>query len=265
MTDIAMITSVSCSCDHLRTNAEVAARALQVELNDPRPSPYSLVFAEEGVHLQANEPGKHGRIMVDFSGGSVAHRRRQGGGKGQMIAKAVGLSKHFFPLVLDATAGLGKDAFVLACLGCRVTMLERSPIAFALLEDGLRRAYRFAQAQDPDLLAIVERMNLCSGDSITYLQNRDTPVADVIYLDPMFPERHKHAAVKKDMQAFHSVVGQDADAESLFIASEHKAEYRIVVKRPRIAPRITTAAPNYNLQGKSSRYDIYTYRGVPKG
>lgn len=265
MIDTASITSVSCSSAHLNASAQVAAQALQVALNDTQPRAYTLVFAEDGVSLEANEPSKHGRIRVDFTGGSLAHRRLHGGGKGQMIAKAVGVNKKFHPSVLDATAGLGKDAFVLACLGCNVAMMERSPVAFALLEDGLRRARQFAEAEDADLLGILNRMTLCPGDSIAYLQGKDAPVAEVIYLDPMFPERQKQAAVKKDMQAFHTVIGQDPDAEALFAASLGKAEYRVVVKRPRIAPQIAGAAPAYALQGKSSRYDIYTFKGVPKG
>ena len=42
-----------------------------------------------------------------------------------MIARAIGLNSPTAPHVLDATAGLGGDAFVLASLGCPVTMVER--------------------------------------------------------------------------------------------------------------------------------------------
>lgn len=257
--------SVWCECDGLASWAQTVADSLQITLNGQQHTPYTLVFHNNGVFLQANEQGKHGRVMVDFCSGSMAHRRRYGGGKGQMIAKAVGVGKHFRPSILDATAGLGKDAFVLASMGCTVTMMERSPVAFALLADGLRRAQDFAEAHDPDLLEIVQRMSLRAGDSIHYLQTQLAPAADVVYLDPMFPERLKQAAVKKEMQAFHTIIGQDLDAETLLSAALHKAEYRVVVKRPRIAPSIDGASPNYALQGKSSRYDIYTFKGVPKG
>lgn len=257
--------SVRCEYDGLAPWAQTVAESLHVGLNDPLVTPYTLVFHSDGVFLQANEQGKHGRVMVDFCSGSIAHRRLYGGGKGQMIAKAVGLGKHFRPSVLDATAGLGKDAFVLACMGCEVTMMERSPVAFALLADGLRRARDFAEAQDPELLEIIQRMSLRAGDSIHYLQTQPAPATEVIYLDPMFPERHKQAAVKKDMQAFHTIIGQDPDAQALLSAALLKAEYRVVVKRPRIAPSIDGVSPSYALQGKSSRYDIYTFKGVPKG
>lgn len=260
--------SVRCDSPDMEPWAQSVAEALQIRVNsgdnkEGQP-PYTLVFDAEGVYLQANEQGRHGRIMVDFCAGSVAHRRLHGGGKGQMIAKAVGLSKVFRPAVLDATGGLGKDAFVLASLGCRVTMMERSPVAFALLADGLRRARDFAEKQDPELLEILQRMQLRAEDSIEYLRGHSGPAADVIYLDPMFPERQKQAAVKKEMQAFHAVIGQDPDAQSLLQAALPQAEYRVVVKRPRIAPAISGAQVSYALQGKSSRYDIYTFKGVPK-
>lgn len=264
MSHTASITSVSCKSDKLKVSAQIAAEALQVDVGDVGDRPYTLVFAEEGVYLQPNDQSKHGRIMVDFCRGSLAHRRVHGGGKNQMIAKAVGLSKQFRPSVIDATAGLGKDAFVLASLGCEVTMMERSPVAFALLEDGLRRARLFAEEHDAALFSIMQRMVLRAGDSMAYLQGQE-PVTDVIYLDPMFPERQKQAAVKKDMQAFHTVIGPDADAAALLHASFNKAQYRIVVKRPRVAPNLGDVVPSYTLQGKSSRYDVYTFKGVPKG
>ena len=65
------------------------------------------------------------KISVDFVSGANAHRHKFGGGKGQAIAKAAGLNKGATPSVLDATAGMGKDAFVLASLGCNVTLVER--------------------------------------------------------------------------------------------------------------------------------------------
>jgi 16S rRNA (guanine1516-N2)-methyltransferase len=258
------VTAVLCYDDAAQERAQAVANLLGVPLNDRSGTQYSLVFDAAWVYLESNEHGKHGRIMVDFCAGSVAHRRQQGGGKGQMIAKAVGLGPKFRPRILDATAGLGKDAFVLACLGCEVTMMERSPVAFALLTDGLQRAQTFAAENDPELATILARLSLRAGDSIEFLRGATEPVAEVIYLDPMFPERQKQAAVKKEMQAFHAVIGQDLDAEALLKAAVAKAGYRVVVKRPRLAPAVDGMTASYDLQGKSSRFDIYTLKGVPK-
>ncbi|HAD42901.1 MAG TPA: 16S rRNA (guanine(1516)-N(2))-methyltransferase, partial [Plesiomonas shigelloides] len=79
---------------------------------------------------------KLGAICVDFVGGTMAHRRRFGGGRGEAVAKAVGIKKGYLPDVVDATAGLGRDAFVLASIGCRVRLLERHPVVAALLDGG---------------------------------------------------------------------------------------------------------------------------------
>jgi 16S rRNA (guanine1516-N2)-methyltransferase len=107
---------------------------------------------------------------------------------------------------------------------------------------------------------------LLAVDSQDYLaQITDDNRPDVIYLDPMFPDRQKSADVKKEMAAFHHVVGKDEDADSLLEKALAKANYRVVVKRPRKAPFINNKTPSYQLEGKSSRYDIYTIKKMPEG
>ncbi|RYY77330.1 MAG: SAM-dependent methyltransferase [Gammaproteobacteria bacterium] len=224
-----------------------------------------VVYDKYGVSLQHTGRKAPGPIRADFMEGAVDHRRKFGGGKGQMIAKAVGLKSGVEPRVLDATAGLGKDAFVLATLGCKVKMLERSPVAYSLLRDGLTRAREASAFNDPELTCILERMELLDVDSHGYLSQiveEDRP--DVIYLDPMFPDRQKTADVKKEMAAFHQVIGKDEDADSLLQKALAAAIYRVVVKRPRKAPFLANKTPSYQLEGKSSRYDIYTLKKMPE-
>lgn len=170
-----------------------------------------------------------------------------------MIAKAVGLKGGERPSVLDCTAGLGGDAFVLASLGCSVQMCERVPVVRALLADALAQA---ALLEDTELRPILDRMELIEQDSLDYLTHC-CPPPDVIYLDPMFPERSKRALVKKEMRVFHELVGSDLDADALLPAALNVAKRRVVVKRPRIAPRLDGPNPSYVLEGKSNRYDIY--------
>jgi 16S rRNA (guanine1516-N2)-methyltransferase len=216
------------------------------------------------IQLQQTGRKAPGPIMVELTEGAVDHRRKFGGGKGQMIAKAVGVKAGVYPHVLDATAGMGKDSFVLATLGCPVTMLERSPVVQLLLQDGLRRAHEFAAVNDAELMQVINRMQLLLQDSYRYLDTlapADFP--DVIYLDPMFPERQKTADVKKEMAAFHSVVGKDEDADALLPLALARVNYRVVVKRPRKAPFLNNQPPSYQLEGKSSRYDIYTIKKLP--
>ncbi len=251
--------SVSCTLEARLAEAEACAQALGTSVSTTdAAAPYRLVFDRQ-VYL---ERARSGRILVDFCGGKLAHRRKWGGGKGQMIAKAAGLNHGFLPSVFDATAGLGADAFVLASLGCRVTMAERSPVAFALLQDGLQRAREFALQEDEELLATLERMTLVAGDSLRYMTDHPDLLADVIYLDPMFPPRSKSAAVKKDMQAFHDVIGEDEDSGALLQVALSKARYRVVVKRPRLAGALAGQMPGFSFAGKSSRYDIYVLKGI---
>ena len=91
----------------------------------------ALVMTPEHLELRKRDEPKLGGIFVDFVGGAMAHRRKFGGGRGEAVAKAVGIKGDYLPDVVDATAGLGRDAFVLASVGCRVRMLERNPVVAA--------------------------------------------------------------------------------------------------------------------------------------
>jgi 16S rRNA (guanine1516-N2)-methyltransferase len=241
--------------DEVRVWAERLGLALEGEAE------FALQLGEEGLQLAELGPQAPGPVRVDFVEGAVAHRRLYGGGSGQMIAKAVGVQPGVRPSVLDATAGLGRDAFVLASLGCAVTMSERQPIIAALLENGLARA-----AHDAEVAPIAAQMRLLHGNAIELMRNWQGEPPQVIYLDPMFPHRDKSALVKKEMRLFRPLVGDDLDAPALLQAALALASHRVVVKRPRKAPIIEGAKPSYALEGKSSRYDIYPKKALkPQG
>lgn len=143
------------------------------------------------------------------------------------MAKAVGIKGDYLPDVVDATAGLGRDAFVLASVGCRVRMLERNPVVAALLDDGLARGYADAEIGG----WLQERLQLIHASSLTALSDI-TPRPQVVYLDPMFPHKQKSALVKKEMRVFQSLVGPDLDADGLLEPARLLATKRVVVKRP---------------------------------
>ena len=218
---------------------------------------FALQLGAEGLQFVELGPQAPGAVRVDFVEGAVAHRRLFGGGTGQMIAKAVGVQPGVRPQVLDATAGLGRDAFVLASLGCSMTLIERQPLNAALLEDGLARA-----RQSAEVAPIAAQIRLLQGNAIELLSAWTDEAPQVIYLDPMFPHRDKSALVKKEMRLFRPLVGDDLDAPALLAAALALASHRVVVKRPRKAPCIEGAKPSYVLEGKSSRYDIYAKKAL---
>lgn len=235
--------------------AEELAGRLQLLSGPPEQVDAELVlqWGDDGLSLLATEPGAPGAVRVDFVEGALAHRRQYGGGAGQMVARAVGVRGAIRPYVLDATAGLGRDAFVLAALGCEVMMLERQPVIAALLADGLSRAARAGG----EVAEIASRMRLIEADAIETMRDWAGPVPQVIHLDPMFPHRDKSALVKKEMRLFRPLAGDDLDAPRLLGEALALASHRVAVKRPRKAPGIEGPPPNAKLEGQSSRYDIY--------
>lgn len=215
--------------------------------------PFALIQKATHLELQKTDEPKLGAIYVDFMSGVMAHRRQFGGGRGEAVAKAVGIKSEYLPTVIDATAGLGRDAFVLASLGCHVIMFERHPVVAALLEDGLQRSY-----QDSEMgVWLQERLKLIYRSSQLGL-NGDLDKPDVVYLDPMFPHRKKSALVKKEMRIFQDLVGGDTDADSLLEPARRLAKKRVVVKRPQYAPFLAGQKPNADISTKNHRFDLYS-------
>jgi len=219
---------------------------------------YLLLISGEGVGIAKTGKKAPAPVYVDFTSGAVAHRRKYGGGKGQDIAKAIGLNKQGRLSVFDATAGLGRDAFVLATLGCQVTLFERVPFVRALLASGLEQAREHKEIAD-----IMVNMQLVDGTLGSYQQESDVK-ADVVYLDPMFPHTEKSAAAKKEMTFFRELIGHDADADDLLDTALDVAKYRVVVKRPKDAPYLNNKKPTYQINGKSGRFDVYVLQSLDK-
>lgn len=223
-------------------------------------SPFALVLTAQQLELRKLDEPKLGAIFVDLVSGAVAHRRKFGGGKGQAIAKAAGLNKGTTPTILDGTAGLGRDAFVLASLGCKVQMVERHPVVAALLDDGLERAKQDAEIGQ----WVSERMSLIHASSLNALSDlandADFVKPDVVYLDPMYPHpesKKKSALVKKEMRVFQSLVGPDLDADGLLEPALALATKRVVVKRPDYANWLNERKPSMAIETKKNRFDVY--------
>lgn len=203
-------------------------------------------------------------IAIDFVHGSQAHRQQFGGGRGQAIAKAVGLKSGITPSILDTTAGMAGDAYVLATLGCSVTLIERSSILFCLLENAVERA-SLSESFQPVLKQGFHIINGDANNYITQQQAANNKAPDVIYIDPMYPVRKKSALVKKDMQILQRLLHQQTlsntnNAAELLNRALLFANKRVVVKRPIQAETLSSITPNTCIKSKKTRYDIYTIK-----
>lgn len=211
---------------------------------------FLLLFSPDYIGLQAKH-SKHHPFYIDFLSGKSRHRSKQAGMRTELLARALGQKPKDRPVIIDATAGLGRDSFILATLGFHLTLLERSPILFILLQDGLNRA-----KQHPEMAAIAHRLQLFQANALTWLPAMSQK-PDIIYLDPMFPQRKKSASVKKDMLLLQTLLAEDTDSDQLLKTALTCAAQRVVVKRPRLAPNLADLAPNFSIKGTSSRFDVY--------
>lgn len=245
-------TVVVCAAAERRAEAQALARQLGVECLEempPEPDRLALVLDAERLQMQWSDPRAPGAVRAEFVRGRDGWRARSGAPRGEALARAAGLRGDHRPAVIDATAGLGRDGFLLASFGCSMALVERHPVVAAVLRDGLARA-----AAAPAMKEATERIELIEDDAHTVLTAR---TADVVLVDPMYPPRRKSAAVRKEMQLFQALVGEDDDAEALLRAALGAARRRVVVKRPSGAPPLAGCEPSGSVEERSTRFDIY--------
>lgn len=220
-----------------------AAALLQVHVN--------------GIALQITGKLAPGPVSVDFGASNMRHRR--GAGHNELLGRAVGIGKKNNLSVVDATAGLGRDSFVLADLGAQVTLCERHPVVTAMLLSGLELAQ---ESTDPWLAGAAARMTLVTGDAME-LGAGQLADCDVIYLDPMFRQRDKRAAVKKEMALFQLLLEEEPDSnEALLRWALASPVARVVVKRPSRAAPLADLAPSHSIKGKAVRFDVHVLSGL---
>jgi 16S rRNA (guanine1516-N2)-methyltransferase len=235
-----------------RAAQELAARlGLKLESDAKTQATFVLGVHEDGLELREAASRPRNGLAVDFSELNPRRAAARGGfSRRQPLARAIGKTAK---TVLDATAGLGHDAALLACMGYQVIAVERSPILAELLRDGLRRAM-----DDPQLsrwLGGVGRLEIISGDARAVLREANHEY-DVVYIDPMFPPKRKASALaKKEIRMVRQLVGDDEDAADLLDIARRVVR-RVVVKRPSYAPPLAKN-PTASIEGKLVRYDIY--------
>ncbi|TAM09601.1 MAG: rRNA methyltransferase [Nevskiaceae bacterium] len=214
-------------------------------------------------HLRENQgalalhSGRHphyGAVQIDWHSADLC--RRIAAGRRQPLARALDLSNVGSrpPHIVDATAGLGRDAWVLAALGAHVTLLERTPAVAALLDNALQRAR--SDAANPTTQAIAGRITLHRADARDWLAAAAPGACDAIYLDPMYPEDGKSALPTKEMQLLRELTGGDPDAGGLLDAACRVA-HRVAVKRPRRALPLAGRIADAIIPASRIRFDLY--------
>ncbi len=236
---------ILCASPEREAEAQALAAKLGVPMADaPAEGQLCLRLNPDGLYLERDGLSLRG----DFT--AMLPRLRPNALNGEMLVKAARLKGlEGTPTAIDATAGLGEDALLLAAAGFTVTLFERNPVIAALLQDALTRA-----AEVPELREIVGRMELREGDSVQALRALETP-PDIILLDPMFPARRKSGLIGKKLQLLQRLEAPCADEAALLDAAIHAGPRRVVIKRPLKGPFLAERKPAYSIRGKAVRYD----------
>lgn len=223
---------------------------------------YILQFSTNKIQLATIEKpplfNNSGPIYCDFAGGTAEYRRTQGKySRKSPIARAVSVPGKTFEEthVVDATGGLGVDAFTLAFLGFKVTVIERDPIIYTLLQDGYQRG-----VQCQDTKKVLERMTLIHSDSFDYFNSvLSRPPSendvDVVFLDPMYPLKDKVALPKKAMMIARRFLPKTSSLEEFIEISRKVSKYKVVLKRPYYEKSQNPETTTYS--GRSTNFEVY--------
>ncbi|AWI49942.1 class I SAM-dependent methyltransferase [Buchnera aphidicola] len=215
-------------------------------------SSMALIMNSNSLELYDRSKPRNKSIKVNFSSKKNNYRCLNFKKKNEILYKAIGIKKNYFPSVLDATAGLGQDSFLISFLGCYVITMEYHPVIAALLTDGLERGYKDEKIG----FWLKKRLHLIYDNSLNIL-NIPISQPDVIYLDPMYPINKKKSLPKKNMQFLRKLANKDDQSKNLLKVARKFAKKRVVVKRPSYANPISDEKVDFIISNKYHRFDIY--------
>jgi 16S rRNA (guanine1516-N2)-methyltransferase len=218
-----------------------------------------LLELDEGqLYLRLSDWAPRARLSLDFLGGKLGYRQAQLKTHSELLRRATGIQTGQRLRLVDATAGMGTDSLILAAMGFEVLALERHPVLALMLNAALARAQASMDAP-----AYLRQIRFLGADAVDWLRHNAGAGSDVIYLDPMFPERQKAAQVKKPMQLLQVLLEETPDdGGGLLEAALQTARYRVVVKRPLRAPWLADRQPSHQIKGSNIRFDIYALRSI---
>lgn len=245
---LALFADPSIINDHAQQLADLLSIPL---ISDPQG--YQVFFNLTPNHLELialeEKSKKPSSLRVDFTTPRNLHRVKNP--HKELLIQAIKVRKKLPATVVDATGGLGRDAFLLAAAGCKVDVFERNYFIGALLADGLKRA-----ALAPQTAHICNRIKLHIQNTVEHIGELSAP-PEVVYLDPMFPERDKSAKVKQNLRILRYIEGDQGEEQELFAAAWTIKPRKIVVKRPLKSAPLCEIRPTYTLKGKAVRFDVY--------
>lgn len=204
------------------------------------------VMVGEGIDGLELRYGEGRGVALDLT--DLARRVREG--RSSAIARACGARAGL--TVLDAMAGLALDGLTLAALGCHLTLIEAVADVYRVMVDGVERAQPLIGAN-----AIVATRRADARHVLA-----ESTRFDVVYLDPIFPTRHKGALPQKRAQvlAMAAAVAPTIAVDELITASIRVARERVVLKRRARDPVILE--PDWTITGNRVRFDVYRGRAL---
>lgn len=231
---------IAIKCDDAsRRLASQLAEFLNVPIigqQDRSDTKFLLEINHDALSLRAVCQPKLKPFCLDFN------RARPGKGKDPLL-RAIGTHTYS---VIDATAGWCSDALHIARHDIKVLAIEQNRIVAALATHAMKKITQ------PDLK---KRFTLMNGDSVEVLDSlAQSP--DVIYLDPMYPDKNKNSATKKELTLLRDIVGVQENSQQLFARAMAWAKHRVVVKRPHYAPPLAAGKVG-ETRSKLVRFDIY--------
>ncbi len=155
--------------------------------------------------------------------------------------------------VLDATAGRGHDAFLMAAWGFSVRAFERNSAVWKQLETALSDL----ELKPNSLAHTLLHSNLSFewGDAL-FSSDLPNNAFDIVYVDPMYAAKRKTAASTKEVLALRELVGSPSEPlETIIERALQIARKKVVLKRP-LHEKIPFIS-NHSFEGSSTRYDVF--------
>jgi 16S rRNA (guanine1516-N2)-methyltransferase len=205
-------------------------------------------YNKDGLSFVEDSSNPRSILHVDFLKGKLGWRLKRAQHEGN-LKKALGKKdKKLF--IFDATAGLLSDTMIFLSLGHKVVAAEQSKILFCLVNDAIQRAR--------DKIPYLNNLEFLNDNSQLVYKKQDK-VFDVIYLDPMYPiikkstkKRGSINNIKQILEIEH-LVSDEEEIIDIFMKYNYK---KIIVKRP-LKSEKKYSNINYQVKGKTTRFDIY--------